>query len=52
MFLFKEMVMFTSKQSNDIFLDLEIQLFPGLWVTGRQLMRALDTIALEAILNE
>ena len=36
---------------DNIFLNLEIQLFSGVWVTARQLAKALDKIVLEAILN-
>jgi hypothetical protein len=34
---------------NSIFLDLEIQLFSGVWVTARQLAKILDNIVLEAM---
>jgi hypothetical protein len=34
---------------NNVFLDLEIQLFRGVWVTARQLAKILDNIVLEAM---
>jgi hypothetical protein len=34
---------------DNIFLDLEIQLFSGVWATARQLAKILDNMVLEAM---